>query len=1339
MVTVFLCLLLSNGLDAQTFNNKTYNQTFIDVSSGLSNNYVSNIVEDNYGFKWIATEGGLNKYDGKGFEVFKPSNTPALENENIEVVYKDNAGNLWIGTKSGGLTYYDAISERFVNYNDQLFTSLKDKSVRINSITGGKDNKIFIGTWNNGLYIVDKNNMDSVVHYLKKSRISVLNTDTYGNVWIAEGENLLKYDPSEDRVIKIGSFGFVNSIYHDAKRKRLWLGINRIGVSYLDLNDYSYHTTSLIFERTFNIESLVVDDAGRVFVGTWGHGLFVSDTSASVFSKYSLISSSFASKNNNSSYETILDIHLDKNGIIWISTAFGGIVKMMPVNNFGGSEDFFETGSLSDYNIYALTVDNGGRTWIGTYGEGVSISENGNLRRLENIPVSKVNFIKQYGGYMFIGAREGLFRIEINAIDGLVQQVAILQNVTALQSVAPGKLWVGTQQIGLYSIENITEDLKESIVAKVKGWPGGDRVSEFEIDKEGNIWVGTFKGLYVYDAQARKFLSETGILTESLPSDIINDMFLDQETGKLWIALSGGLVELDLKGTSVTDYKVHGIENGLKNEFITSVIKGADGNIWMGTAYGLAKYIPKRQAFENFGEAEGVPVHSFNIKSVSQNKKNYLLFGATNGLTFFDPKEINFKQADPEVLFTTLSINGELIKVGEMINDRIIFTQSLQHTPEIEFYYEDKAISFTVATLDYLGDDNVLFSYRLVGFDDQWSQLSYNREIRFINLNAGTYHLEVKGSRDSFHWSAVASKTITINPPTWATWYAYVFYAFFVLGVAYLINFIARKQANLKAKWEVERIAREKQEDLSEAKMVFFTNISHEFRTPLTLILSPITELLMEVNVKGKVRERLTTVEKNASRLLDLINQLLDFRKSENGLLQLRVANGDFANFAREVFLSFKGHAKTKHIDYSFQANPKRIALPFDRDKMEIVLVNLLSNAFKYSENGGKIQLMISQQDNDCVVKVIDSGMGIKAEDIDKIFDRFYQIQTTKSAKIMGSGIGLSLAKNIVLLHYGLLNVTSVEGEGSTFTIHLPIENEGFITGEYISDFKGSDDRTAYLDSGFDTEDHLQVEPQINMDRPTILVVDDNNEIRSYLTELMTEDNYNVVNATNGVEALQVANEILPDLIISDVMMPEMDGITFCNTIKSDVSTSHIPVILLTARTSTVFEVSGLQTGAEDYIKKPFHPAVLKTRVASILENRAKIREYFVNKLRFEPGEQLEAVGTEEKFIQRAITLIEDHIHDAEFGIENLMDSLAMSKSTLYRKLKSLTGMSITGFIRSVKLKKAAELIISKNWKLNQVAYESGFNDYKYFKTCFQEHFGCLPSEYRAKKALENA
>jgi CheY-like chemotaxis protein/AraC-like DNA-binding protein len=561
-----------------------------------------------------------------------------------------------------------------------------------------------------------------------------------------------------------------------------------------------------------------------------------------------------------------------------------------------------------------------------------------------------------------------------------------------------------------------------------------------------------------------------------------------------------------------------------------------------------------------------------------------------------------------------------------------------------------------------------------------------------------------------------------------------------ILGIGFLINYISARQARLEAKLRIAEIEKEKEHDLNEAKIAFFTNISHEFRTPLTLILSPITEMLGHSKIEPGTREKLILIENNANRLLNLINQLLDFRKSEHGLLNLNVERSDFISFAHEVFLSFKDVSRTKKIDYKFESEIDRALLLFDRDKMEIVLCNIISNAFKYSKSGGQIRVHIYLSEEYLKLEVLDNGIGLSLEDATKVFDRFYQVQSSQTAKMVGSGIGLAFTKNIVELHHGNIFVRSVPGKETCFTTQLLLDNTHLKAqepspNEILHAINGKD-YPEDIDPNWVNQNSLEIDTDTK--KETVLVVDDNDDIRKYLRSLLKDD-YKVIEAENGLVGLAMAKSEQPDIIVSDIMMPEMDGITFCQEIKSQIVTSHIPIILLTARTSVVYEVNGLETGADDYVTKPFNPVIMKTRIHNILENRKKLRGYFLNRVRFEPDNQEVAEGSsmDEAFIEKAIKLVSDNLANESFGVDLLMSDLCMSQSTLYRKLKSLTGLSITGFIRSVRLKKAAQMILNDDVKLSQVAFEVGFNDYKHFRLSFQHQFGCLPSDYKTEM-LEN-
>ena len=1314
-----------------------YANIVLDVSAGLSNNYVSKIIEDDIGFKWIATEGGLNRYDGFSFRIFKPSNTSTLKNENIEVVFKDSRGDLWIGTKSGGLALYDMRKEKIINYNTLIFGSEVNTKTRITSITEDVSGRIFIGTWREGLLVFDVS-AQSVSHYLGQSYINALEADHYGNIWIGTHHYLLKYDPSEERIIKILDFDWVTAIHHDKERNKLWISVRSKGLYYLDLENYSVNHTKLAWDG-LDVASIDVDANGRFWAGTWNEGLYYADDPLGEFQKYSLVPSDFKLKNT--SYESILDIHPDDDGIIWVCTAFGGIVKLVPTNEFLflGNSPTMQSG-LSDHNTYAICIDSRDRIWTGTFGAGMNLSTDGvHFQPLPKVPVSKVNVIYEMNDQILVGTREGLYTINIDHPQEVIAIYPKLEKVTSLEQSHDGDLWIGTQQNGLFIADrstNSTRSLLKSAPDSISylNWIESDRISKLTKDENGNMWIGTYNGLYVYHLEDKTFVNVSSILKEFLPSVIVHDMDIDKENECLWLAMPGGLVKLSrnifITG-SAEDVEIFQHNQGLKNDFVTSVHKGADGNVWVGTAYGISKYIIKKKVFVNYGLSDGIGALSFNIKAVDASERGRLYFGSSNGLLSFDPVNVKEVNNAPDVFMTGITINNRMVKVGEGQEDHLPLSKSFHYTDEIILSHEEKVFSILMAPKDYKGEENITYEYRLLGFQDEWVRNNDTREVRFTNLYPGSYTLEIRASRDGQRWGAVASKKIRVKPPPWATWYAFLLYFIIFASLIYLYSYISRKQSKLRTHLEIEKIAREKDQELSDAKIRFFTNISHEFRTPLTLILAPLEELIVMNELSSKVREKLMVMEKNTSKLLNLINQLLDFRKSENNLLRLQVAHGDFVQFAKEVFLSFQSLSKAKNVKYQFKTDPKSIYLPYDRNKMEIVLVNLLSNAFKYTPENGSISLKIFEDINNCEITISDSGIGINPKQLTHIFDRYYQIRTTESVKMTGSGIGLSLAKNIVELHHGEIEAKSTPGQGTDLIVRLPIQNKKLRKDDFIIDFKNSDHSDNYQLPGNDQIPLDQTEPDhIDQDKEKILVVDDNTDIRDYLKSMFS-DTYHLLLAANGVEALQLTKDRHPDLIISDIMMPEMDGITLCSKLKSDINTSYIPVILLTARTSTVYEVNSFQTGADDYIRKPFNPSVVKMRVESLLENRRKVRGYFINKLRFEPNHDVQPSDADESFVQRAISLIEDNINDSSFGLENLTDELAMSQSTLYRRVKSLTGLSISAFIRSVRLKKAAGLIITKDWKLSQVAYEVGFNDYKYFKSSFQKQFGCLPSEYK--------
>lgn len=611
--------------------------------------------------------------------------------------------------------------------------------------------------------------------------------------------------------------------------------------------------------------------------------------------------------------------------------------------------------------------------------------------------------------------------------------------------------------------------------------------------------------------------------------------------------------------------------------------------------------------------------------------------------------------------------------------------------------------------------------------------MGHVKEIDFTGLSSslfsdGKYKLIVASSLDNVNWENSSELLINIKPSPFLSFPALMIYILTLILLFYLIIRIYSNGLKLKSSLINSEKDKKREMDFAESKLGFFTNISHEFRTPLTLIISPIQEILNSTDLKANVSNKLTTVEKNANKLLNLINELLDFRKADHGLLKIKVAYGNFKNFSHEIFLLFNELAKSKNIEYEFICNEDEINLPFDRNKIEIVISNLISNALKFTPSGGKITVMVSSANGYCNCSVRDTGIGIPVKDVDKIFDEFYMVKSKLKNQTPGTGIGLFLSKKIIELHHGSINVLSDYGDGSEFIFSISMDANNY--REVDLNFKKSEDLSVYhLENNTNSINNVSIES-----RETILVIDDNKDIRTYLNSLLS-DNYEIIEAENGEVGLKLALSKIPDLIISDIMMPVMDGIELCSKLKKELSTSHIPIILLTARNSTLFEVSGFESGADDYITKPFKANILKARVTSLLDNRNNTRKHLLNKVRFEPViDPNSNDDVEIGFIEKAIVLVEENIQNPNFGIDKMTDYFCMSQSTLYRKIKSLTGLSLTAFIRSVRLKKAAYLISTTDTKLTYVCYEVGFNDYKYFRTSFKQQFGCLPSKYKSSK-----
>lgn len=1308
------------------------------MRDGLSNNYVTSVIQDDLGFKWIATENGLNKYDGNQFSVFTPRNAGSgLQNENIEILYKGKEGKIWIGTKSGGLSCFDPIRNKFVNYNHLLPNQAQ--GWRISKIAQDGKGRIWVGSYEGrSVQVIDPIKDQYIESFFPEKRINAMIRDEFGNILISAGRSIHKYNVFEERMLSNHLDMEMMVLLEDTVRGKIWMTYNK-KLYYLDVLDFEVRKHSSFPEHNeYNILSMSLDRQNRLWLGTRGGGVILGNKELSKFKSHRFSRPFIGKRNVN--YESILDIFIDNNDLVWLSTAYGGVIKLSPTANFFylGNGPNSQIG-LTDNNVQQVFHSTRGLMWVGTYAGGVHLSNDGkSFTRLDNLPFTEVYAFLETAEMLLVGAREGLYGVQKNDLHA--EPVRFCPDVgwiTTLHLDSSSTLWIGTKLNGL-ARTNIKKDpnlehLKfENGNSPIKS----KRISSLLEDDNSNLWIGTYDGLYRYDKSSDSILSSSHFIQGEMPSAIVHNIYTKKDI--LWIGTPGGLVKFKINNSSLELVKTYDSSSGLANDFIAAIMSDTKGNLWVSSTYGISKLIPEKEVFINYGPSDGIQSSAFNLASVSQDQESRIYFGGTNGITFFSPEKVDSKSRVPEIVFTRFFIDNQEVEVGDTIDDQIVLKKTITETEKITLSHKDHVFSFSLAAIDYQGNDDVNYEYRLLGLKDQWIQNENRDLIRFTGLKSGSYTLEVRASRDNQHWSEIKSVDLVILPSPWVSKVAYCCYALLLIGIILAVRRVAINQTQLKSKLQIAQIGQEKEHELTEAKLKFFTNISHEFRTPLTLIISPLTEILEKLDLDKTLKKQLVGIQGNANRLLDLINQLLDFRKSEKGMLRLQVAEGDFTSFVKEVYLSFKGLASSKSIRYEFEDHTNELEMTFDRDKMEVVICNLLSNAFKYCPSKGLVKVSLTETHTHSFINVYDSGNGIPKEYQKKIFDRFYQIKETESLKIVGSGIGLSLTKNIVELHHGEIKVNSSPKRGTTFTISLPKGDLHFSDEEKIIDFKNSDHPEKYSSMPLGTSTQvssLKVQTTASK-KETILIVDDNEGIRTYLKDLLSET-YSVLEAENGVEAFAYAKNEIPDLVVSDVMMPEMDGITLCEKLKADMSTSHIPVILLTARTSTVFELDGLETGADDYVKKPFNATVLKARIASLLENRQKLKIFYLNQVQFEVDSTIKATDFEGQFLQKAANYVEQHIGSETFGRDSLAEELCMSQSTLLRKIKSLTGLTTSGFIKAVRLKKAAEMICTEETKLVQISFEVGFKDYKHFQRSFKEQYGCSPSEYKEKKRLE--
>ncbi|WP_343328680.1 hybrid sensor histidine kinase/response regulator transcription factor [Polaribacter staleyi] len=1361
----------------KTFAQKSIYFEAITTSKGLSQSDVNAIHQDEDGFMWFGTHDGLNRYDGHSFKVYKP-NLDDISTISSNLIYKiedDQDGNLWIGTTGGGLIYFDRTLEKFTTYkhNKEVINSLNGNN--ISCLYRDKKNRLWVGT-NKGINMLDlkATNNKVVFKHIKiydeppvPSNINLLSVDTVyedsiGQIWfggyngiykLSIGFNGDEYFKNINKEIELP-----NAVVRDITEKdgRLLLATSD-GLFYKTKNTEKI-IVKKILDGSFN--NLIVDK-NIIWAGTT-NGLWEIRYNSSKDEIKKIKKYVYDPRQPNSiSKDIITDLYKDKSGIIWAGTNGGGVNKFDPNRKeFIHVQKTQNEKSLSYDKIRSFYEDSNQNLWVGTEGGGLNkrlknYNSYNKFQELKNVYAIEEVKIKDKT-YLLIGGSgdPNFFQLDISNPKSKVTSIKpyseFRNSIFSLLQDSRNYLWIGTYNGGLYRWKldaegnfyqkdcflNNTEDpqsLSGNIIRNV-----------FE-DSNGNIWVATSNGLSILSKEeVGKEYPKFKILKKgvdkklSLSHNYILSIYEDHNKD-IWIGtFGGGLNKIVRTATNTYEVvKVYSEKDGLPNNVIKGILEDDNGNLWLSSNKGITSFNPEKETFRNYDINDGLQDNEFQELAYLKRKNGDFLFGGVKGFNVFKPKKLKENNYFPETVITKISISNKEVVVGKAYDDKVLLSKAVNKTKEINFKHSQNNISFEFASLHFAAPEKNKFKYRLEGFDSDWQNTtSSKRFAAYTNLAPGNYRFNVKSSNNDGLWNNdYTSIALHIETPFWLTWWACTVYG--VLILSFLLSIIS--YFNLKSKQKAAVQIQKEVEEVNKLKLQFFTNISHEFKTPITLILNPVEELLeSDINNEAFLKSKLNIVKRNADSLLRLVHQLMEFRRIEVGETKLGATKSNIINFVREIVFSFKAIANKKDVTVSFECEVYQVDIWFDWDKLEKILNNLIFNAIKFTPEGGEVKIIISKPSKNKIhiesrdikteylqIEVKDNGVGISKDELPYVFQRFYQVNQVKKDENKGSGIGLAIVKDLVDLHHGTIEVFSEEFNGTNFILKFPLGKEHLLSDEII-EINVSE---PINEEELDLEEKLI--PEGN-NKSTVLVVDDNKDIRQLIKDGLSK-NYNILEAEHGREALSISLKMIPDIVITDVLMPEMDGVELCHKIKTNIRTSHIPVIMLTALNSVEHKIKGLESGADAYLPKPFKMKLLCVRVGKLIESRDLMRKRFQTEKELTP-EKVTLNSTDEAFLRKIMDFMEINMAKETYWVDELAFDMNTSRSTFFRKLKKLTGQSPNDFMRLIRLKRAMQLLEQNELPISQVSYMVGFSDPGYFGKCFRKVYGNSPSKFLKTK-----
>lgn len=1309
----------------------------IGIEQGLSQLSVMSIYQDELGAMWFATREGLNRYNGNGMEVFRPvpNDSNSLGENLILSVCGDKNGHVYIHTQNGVNEYdirasrmkliqnrpVDAIArgintlwiaEKNVLYSytdgkKTFYCKVEQSKTPIEKILQTSDQRIFVGTFSSGVFVIDQNKKIRPV-IPNSSQVSNLFEDSHKNIWVSTWENglykiqpdgnILNYRQTAVKSDKSISSNFVRVVCED-NNDYIWIGTKK-GLDRLTVETgfFKHYDSEEFNNRQLSNESvwsLLKDSQGTIWVGTYFGGVNYFNPDINFYTFHNLQNGVLLNK----PFPIISNIAEDKTGNLYLCSEGDGLIyyRLNDKTYRIYRADERNPNSLTSDNIKAVYYDRDkNELWLGTHLGGLCVLN------------TATNQFTQY-----------------KTIRPQWDQTNILSSI----AVYNNDLLIGTHGgLFLFDRQKRTFRLFSEKVNKQISY-----IQDVKLDHSGNIWIAGYNGVYRYTiktGQIRAFHSDPTDST-SLSNNNVSKILVDSKN-RVWIATSGGGVNLFLPKTN-SFRRYDSKHAGLKNDFVSNMLESKFGYLIITTTQGFSLLDVENNKMHNFNSENGLPLNSLYSGGLCLTSKGEIFMTGMNGMVSFNEENLSVPARPFNLNLVNLWINNKPVVPGDETH---ILSMALAYTPSISLNHKQTMVTVEFASNNYIPANQPLYRYRLEGFSDSWTNLPQGiTKLNFMNLGSGSYKLVVQAiSPVDASLISSADLNIRVYPPFYFAWYAWLFYVAIVLFVIWRYIVFSRSRLLLETSLRYEKKEKEHLEEVNQSKLRFFTNISHEFRTPLTLIAGQVDMLLQMHNIQPSVYNRILNVKRNTQTMSNLINELLEFRKSEQGHLTVKVSQLDFVKFLYEIYLSFAEYANYRQIKLNFECEPEQLLLWVDPVQMQKVFYNLISNAFKFTPKDGFITVSVIDSADKVYVKITDSGIGIEKEALDKIFDRFYQAENGLqiSNMVPGTGIGLALTKSILELHSAEIDVESLPNVGSTFTIILK-KGAAHFTDEQKAEYEDADlnclNEMSEVDDEF-MQEVISTQVREDQQRYSMLIVEDNDELRNMLKNIF-EPIYTIYTAADGQDGLDKTMEFQPDIVLSDVMMPVMSGSEMCSKIKNNFAVCHIPVVLLTARTAIEYNIEGLRLGADDYITKPFNVKALITRCNNLVNGRKLLQEKFSRQTDFSPR-LIATNNMDREFLDKALEVIEKNLDNSEFDVPMFSREMALGRTKLFSKIKGITGQTPNDFILTVKMKKAADLLNNHpEYNISDITYLLGFNSPKYFAKCFKEQFGISPSAYR--------